>query len=273
MNANEITFGIEIETTIPAGTMEVGNRHGNTQAMGLPFGWAATSDGSIRTRAGRIGCEFVSPVLRGEEGIRQVVEVCRTLNAMGAQVNSSCGFHVHCGFDRNNRPALARLITFVANFEKAIFASTGTKNRERGRWSAGIAAFGSVEAAERAGRYRVLNLTNLQQGTKPTVEFRAFAGTLNADKMIAHIQQCIAMVQLSHEAKRTTNWTAKAPVATSPIHRSGEGQTALTRLFYRLGWTKGRTAKTLGAVGESVQSIRKSKKTLMKMARKYDAQP
>jgi len=274
MDASEMTFGIEIETTIPAGTMLVGSRHGSTQAMGLPLGWKATADGSIVARGGRVGCEFVSPILRGPDGIRQIVEVCRTLATMGAQVNPSCGLHVHVGFDRNNRTALDRLIALVANFEKALYASTGTKSRERGRWTQSIAQRGSISGARNAGRYMALNLTNLVEGSnKPTVEFRVFAGTLNSTKIAGYVQACLGLVQRALEAKRMTNWTAKAPTATSPIHRSGEGQTALTRLFYQLGWTKGRTARTYGIItAPDAPSLKTIKRTMMKMARKYDAQ-
>lgn len=274
MDANEMTFGIEIETTIPAGTMLVGSRHGSTQAMGLPLGWKATADGSIVARRGRVGCEFVSPILRGPDGLRQIMEVCRTLATMGAQVNPSCGLHVHVGFDRNNRAALDRLITLVANFEKALYASTGTKSRERGRWTQSVAQRGSLAGARNAGRYMTLNLTNLVEGSdKPTIEIRAFAGTLNATKIIAHTQSVLGLVQKAIEGKRKTSWTAKAPTATSPIHRSGEGQTALTRLFYQLGWTKGRTARTYGIItAPGAPSLKTIKRTMMKMARKYDAQ-
>ena len=57
----------------------------------------------------------------------------------------------------------------------------------------------------------------------------------------------------------------------SPIHRSGEGQTALTRLFYFLGWTKGREDHTFGDIQpEGLPTIEAGKKELMRLARKYD---
>jgi len=71
--------------------------------------------------------------------------------------------------------------------------------------------------------------------------------------------------------KRRTNWDAKAPVASSPIHRNGDGQTCLTRLFYQLGWTKGRVAHTFGDLtGEGLPSLQTTKRAMMTMARKYD---
>lgn len=273
MDVNQMTFGIEIETTIPYGAVQIGSYQSGLPVANLPQGWVAKYDGSIHASRGRQGCEFVSPVLRGADGLRQIIEVCRTLNSMGAKVNRSTGLHVHVGFDRTDADALKRLVTLTANFEKAIYASTGTKNRERGGYSAPISPIGSADQAINLDRYRVLNVTNLRHGGKPTVEFRAFAGTLNAEKIIGYVRLCLGLVERAVKAARKTNWTAKAPVASSPIHRKGEGATQLTRLFYQLGWTKGRTQITYGDVtGEGLPAMAASKKALMKLARKYDGQ-
>jgi hypothetical protein len=62
MDANDLTFGVEIETTIPAGACYVGGYHNGVQVPWLPEGWKAEHDGSIRASRGRVACEFVSPV-------------------------------------------------------------------------------------------------------------------------------------------------------------------------------------------------------------------
>jgi hypothetical protein len=276
MDANEITFGVEIETTMPATyAPHVGAYHGHTSAHGLPAGWLAMRDGSIRGSRDRVGCEFVSPVLQGSAGVRSVLAAVAAIKSMGGRVNASTGVHVHVGFDRRQTKELDRLTTLVANFEKAIYASTGTKSRERGSWSRGVQQLGNARTARNYNdRYRILNLTNLLAGRKPTVEFRAFAGTLNADKILGHVRMCVALVERALKTGRTTNWTAKSVKPSSPIHRNGEGQTALTRLFYQLGWTKGRQSHTFGdlhCVG--APTIQQTKLTLMKLARKYDGQP
>lgn len=277
MNASELTFGIEIETTIPTGLIPVGPYGAGYQVEWLPAGWKASGDSSIRVSPGRRACEFVSPVLKGADGIRQVLTVLRELNARGAKVNASCGLHVHVGFDASNRAALQRLITLAANFEKAIYATTGTKNRERGSYARGVQALGnaaSVQDQARHDRYRAINLQNLLSGEQPTVEFRAFGGTLNATKIIGYVRMCLAIVERAIKAKRVTNWVAKTPVETSPIHRDGEGQTAVTRLFYQLGWTKGRRSYTYGDVTtEGAPTLAAVKKELRRLAKKYDAQP
>src|SRR5262245_13438734 len=94
MNANELTFGIEIECLIPAANApQVGGYHAGRQIEDLPTGWNAQHDGSIRTRRGYVGVEVVSPVLSGPDGVRQVKFVCEWLASIGAKVNQSTGLH------------------------------------------------------------------------------------------------------------------------------------------------------------------------------------
>lgn len=272
MNASEITFGIELEATIPAGLIQVGE-HG----AGLPIpqipGWKADRDPSIRARNGRVACEFVSPVYKGAEGLRQLIADVNAIKALGATVNATCGMHVHVGFDKSNAEAAEKLATLVANFEKAIYATTGTKKRERGRWCNGLQRHGNASNALRASRsyrYHVANFST----RLPTVEFRAFSGSLNVAKIVGYVRLCVALVERALKAARATNWTAQPVKPTSPIARKGEGQTALTRLYYQLGWTKGRQPHTFGDLtGEGLPAIADTKKELMKLARKYDAQP
>lgn len=271
MIANEMTFGIEIECAIPVGNAPaVGGYHSGLQILGLPEGWNAQRDGSIQAPRGCVGVEVVSPVLKGAEGIEQVKAVCEWLKMVGAKVNRSTGLHVHVGFNRTDAALTQRLVTVVANFEKAIFASTGTKSRESGHYCRSVQS----SAAHRAGqlghveRYHVLNV----QTGRPTVEFRAFAGTLQFAKIVAHVRTCLGLVEKTLKVKRLPNWTAKTPTETSPIRRGGDGLTALNRMFYWLGWTKGRTNETFGLVGEEVgPSMKTCKKTLVRLAKKYDA--
>jgi hypothetical protein len=100
MDANDLTFGVEFETTIPAGAVPVGNYYSpnDLSEVGFPPGWRVKSDGSIRSGGGRQGAEFVSPILRGADGIRSVLAILRNLNDIGAKVNDSTGLHIHVGW-------------------------------------------------------------------------------------------------------------------------------------------------------------------------------
>jgi hypothetical protein len=272
MNATEITYGIEIETTIPRGALDVGSYHGGAAIPGLP-GWTAKSDSSIRAGRGRQGCEFVSPVLKGADGIRQVKAAVAFIKSIDGRVNASCGVHVHVGFNKTDTDASQRLATLVANFEKAIFATTGTRNRENGGFCRPLQRYGNVNDALRVAggnRYHVCNFAT----NKPTVEFRAFSASLDDKKIVSWIMLSVGVVERALKAARPTNWTAKPVSPTSPIARKGgEGQTALTRLFYQLGWIKGRQSHTFGNVADVAPAELKGlKRKLMELARKYDAQ-
>lgn len=270
MNANEITFGIEIECMIPQENCpQVGGYHAGLQISGLPEGWNAQYDGSIRASRGCRGVEVVSPVLKGTDGIRQIKAVCEWLRQVGAKVNRSTGLHVHVGYAEDIEKR-KRIVTVAANFEKAIFASTGTKKRERGAFCRSV----QQSMAHRSGqlgsvqRYHVLNVKT----NKPTVEFRAFAGTTNFLKIVAYVRLCVGLVERTEELSRLPNWEAKPVVESSPIKRGGEGLTALNRLFYWLGWTAGRTKSVYGAVGvEESPAIKTCKNQLVRLAKKYDA--
>lgn len=235
-----LTFGIEIECTLPIGTVNIGCYHDGTQVRELPEGWKAKRDGSIQPGEGYEGAEIVSPILTGEDGVRQIITACQWLRRVGARVNPSCGFHVHVGW-RGTRQQLARLIRIVAKHERGIFAATGTKRREEGGFTRPISNsrdYGHYATNAPArfsfstfNRYHVLNLTNLRRGGKHTVEFRAFAGTTNPTKMLAYVSMCIGTVQ------KALDNTADVPAwdFNAPVHPAS-GSVALDNLLGELGW-------------------------------------
>lgn len=279
-NANTTTFGIEIECLIPDTVrIALGCYHNGRQIDGLPTGWNAQTDSSIAGRRGFYAVEIVSPVLRGAEGLAQVAAVCQWLNSIGAEVNASCGLHVHVGW-QGDKNALIRLTTMVANHEKGIYASTGTHSRENGQYCRGVRNDRSMrqefldgDNARQTSRYHVLNLTNLSR-RQSTVEFRAFAGTTNARKIAGYVRMCVGLVNKAANAKRTIKWDSATVVASSPVRKGGEGQTELNRLFFALGWNKGRTATVWGAIDtpEGCPSLADSKAKLMELAKKYDGE-
>ena len=108
MNANEMTYGIEIECTIPGHIItergiRIGGYHNGIQVPGFPEGWTAESDSSIRPAAGMVAVEVVSPVLKGPDGLKQVMEVCDKLKSWARRVLLGLqGCHVHVGFRRDS---------------------------------------------------------------------------------------------------------------------------------------------------------------------------
>ena len=246
MNANDLTFGIEIETIAPDSAvrndgLRIGGYRRGIQVPYLPEGWKAEADGSINNGHGGHKCEIVSPVLRGEEGIRQVIEVVRTLEAKGHRVNASCGVHIHIGWKREwPSIALARLVTIAAYVERGLYAITGTKSRERGTWCGGVRKYGNDKDAKPnldRNRYHALNLTNLARGAKDTVEFRVFSGSLNPTKLVGWVQVCLGLVHRALTAKRMPSWSPKAP--TGGWKKKGAGASETERLIGYLAWGAG----------------------------------
>jgi hypothetical protein len=283
MHANDIAFGIEFETTLPASdNTPIGPYHHGTQVPWLPTGWKAERDSSIQTLApNRKGCEFVSPKLRGSAGLREVENAIDAINDRGARVNPSCGLHITIEWN-GDAAALARLISLVGNHEKAIFASTGTRRREQTVYSKKIKTYGDKDDAKRrceSDRYHLLNLTHLAQG-KNRIEFRAFAGTLNKTKVIGYLMMVLGLAELALTSKRCSDWDyAKKPGTKSCWDRpgAGQGETEINRLYYRLGWTKGwykgeLKNKKYGEIADDATTPdwKAIKAKLIEMGRKYD---
>jgi len=281
MHAHELTFGIEIETIATPQALEAGLRIGpygrGCQVPYLPEGWTASRDSSISSPLG-CACEIVSPVLRGEEGIRQVLEVLEALKAHGHRVNASCGVHIHVGWPADlPAQALARLVTIVAYLEKALYAITGTKRRERGRWCNGLRCYGNDKQAKPhldRNRYHALNLVNLATGRKPTVEFRVFSGSLNPVKIAGWIQVCLGLVERAIHSKRTPKWNPGAPKG--GWKKAGPGQSETERLMGYLAWGRGYArihgGRMFGWISDAVPQDQ-IKAELRRLARKYDEMP
>jgi hypothetical protein len=286
MQASEMTFGVEIETIAPQSIIErdglrIGGYHNGIQVPYLPQGWKAERDGSIDTRGGGHACEIVSPILRGAEGLAQVAHVLRTLEAKGHKVNVSCGVHVHVGWDNNTRTQkdLAKLVVTVGYLEKALFAVTGTKKRERGHYCNGLRKYAMPCIAEtnaKHDRYHVLNLNNLAYGTKPTVEFRAFSGSISEVKIVGWIQLCLGIVVKSLNSRRMPKFHP-APISKgNSCYRNGEGQTEVAHMIEYLAWKESwarcaTNGRRFGLVDQTIPSDEVCKE-FARLAKKYDAE-
>jgi hypothetical protein len=283
MNASDLTFGIEIETIAPDSAVQndglrIGAYHHGIQVPYLPEGWKAEFDRSIDNSRGGHRCEIVSPVLRGQEGIRQVIEVLKTLEAKGHRVNASCGVHVHVGWQRDwPAEALARLITIVAYVEKGLYAITGTKSRERGCYCNGVRRYGNDKNAKPAldrNRYHALNLTNLAYGQKNTVEFRVFSGSLSPTKIVGWIQVCLGLVERALHTKRPPKWNPQPP--SGGWKKGGPGRSEAERLIGYLAWGNGYArihgGKQYGWICNAIPQ-EQVKAEFRRLADKYDQQP
>jgi|DEB0MinimDraft_6_1074348.scaffolds.fasta_scaffold03201_6 hypothetical protein len=272
--SDDFTFGIEIETHMPMGSVDVGSHGCGRQVEWLPTGWLADRDPSIAAPSGRLKCEFVSPVLRGVEGLRQALDAVREIKERGGKINPSCGLHIHVGFDKRDTAALGRLINLVAAHEGGLFAITGSKSREQGtgsasiystHWCKSIKQYGSVRgfAIRSRDRYHCLNVAT----DKPTVEFRVFGSTLNVTKIAAYVRVCVGLCQKALDSKRNACFTSKSK---GPLTRIGrQGQAEMNRMFQSLRWN--RPDRMLGdIVADDLPSMQSTRKELRRLSMKYD---
>lgn len=244
MDSDTRTFGVEIEC---AGITCQQAAQALTDA-GFPAryegynhatrnGWKVVYDASVSNSAGS-GVEVVSPILRGEDGIQQVHSVMEALRNAGANVNVSCGIHVHVGVNDLTREQVARALRIYHDNRHAI-ASILPPSRRNGRWCATWAE-GDVARVEQyaqqgralhlaqRGRYRNVNLQSLPR--YGTVEFRQHSGSLNGTKVENWVRLLIAMVEAAKQGEFTTT-TRSIRVLTESLGLDSEWYTERAEVF------------------------------------------
>ena len=211
------TFGVEIEarglyfSQVVETIQELGYsaQDDGYHHEATPF-WKVMGDGSIN---GRLGFEAVSPVLSGEEGIRELRRVSRALNRAGATVNRSCGLHVHVDVSDLTAAEIATVICRYAQFEGEIDTfmppSRRTGNqwaRTTRNWAARIRDRSLREVCqvsdEQRGRYCKLNLESFRR--QGTIEVRHHSGTLNPTKIENWVRFLVHFIEACRETSVST---------------------------------------------------------------------
>ena len=92
--------------------------------------WKIVSDASVDYE----GLELVSPPLAGDEGLKELENVLEALNGAGAEVNRSCGIHVHHDVNDYELRNFKQLLGLYIRYEPAIdelFPKSRRKNNNR----------------------------------------------------------------------------------------------------------------------------------------------
>lgn len=189
--------------------------------------WKSMSDSSINSQKKVDGhtvralanyqTEVVTPILKYDD-IDDLQQIVRELRKAGAFVNTSCGIHIHIGAEKHTPITLSNLVKIMASKEELIYkaldvlpsrANHYTKKIEKrfldaviknkpnsmakfyDEWYENNGDNTYRNAHYNSSRYHGLNLhaTN----TKGTVEFRLFNSTLQAGKIKAYVQFCLAL--------------------------------------------------------------------------------
>ncbi len=190
-----MTFGIEIET------------EGISLVKNLFNDWKAINDDSLED-----GTEFVSPPLKATEANgEEIYFMCDVIKCLDANSTERCGGHVHIGSAYlTTLQSYVNLIELYSNAEEIIYVISNREGeipRDKGPNKYAIPLSGKIENAIQAerlqltnldefilqlqevqgGKFSSLNLKNVDNLCKRTIEFRMSNGTINPDTWIENI--------------------------------------------------------------------------------------
>jgi hypothetical protein len=300
--AANIEFGIELETMIPVGCgVSVGGyHHGNPVITGIELAtgntisapifngrsWRADNDGSIQSERGFMGCEFVSPVLKGEEGLIALRRMIEFITLIGGKVNKSCGCHITVGvrsvigsLDSEQVSSYAKALANTAfKHAKAIYSQTGTDRHlnhyahpltsETPKHIAKMLRAQDVNVKQAATEACGRGMVNFRKlFSHGVVEFRAFAGTLNAAKVFHHLATVFAIVRRASELKNVGGFR-------KTVKEQNGQKTApdSIRYFWKFaGWAAGSTREVaLGLFGILHSEFKTYSPVAIEMAEKFE---
>ena len=232
-----VQFGVEVECFFPQPAftqlgLVLGNYHNGALCPATVdpqrLGWKCESDGSLGNSsppasAGTfVGCEFVSPPLRGIAGFNEVYRFVKLLQDEGAVITRSCGLHVSVGLaevtggesvhEERCRNFVRRFMHFVSLHENGMLQIGSRRSRVGNYYCNSVKDFEStygikykstvqnfMSLINHYGRYRTVNLSVLNT-TRPRFEFRVFAGTVNPLKVIGYVAVALGLVHKAAEA-------------------------------------------------------------------------
>ena len=181
--------------------------------------WQVVSDGSLCG-----GAEVVTPILRYND-METLQEVVRAMRKARAKVNSRTGLHVHVGAQGMTPTQIKNLVKIFYKEETLILKATGTQESRINSYTrktdlgfvdkicamhnptmakladAYYAGYHDRHSHYSRARYHALNLHNLWNGTKGTVEFRYHEQSLHAGVIRAAVLIDLLMVLKAKSAK------------------------------------------------------------------------
>lgn len=176
--------------------------------------WKIVTDSSVNG----LGLELVSPVLKGEEGMRQLKKVCEALEIVGAKVDRSCGLHIHLGATDLTLQHWKNILVFYNNYQRSIdkmlprsrrrntYCRPYTEKELRDLFK--LKTLSQLEdVCMDTDRYKVINICSfLRHGT---IEFRQHSGTIEFEKISQWLQFCMGVVEKGKSVKVLDIWRAE----------------------------------------------------------------
>ncbi len=245
LNGSQATFGVEIEQV--GGNNEAIARelkqlslNGSGRVLGYVEShsrippvdrdkWRVTLDSTVSG-------EIVSPILTDTpETWRQLKIVCEVIKRHGGTVNMRCGGHVHVGVNilDNSKHRWRRYKKLITGFENILYRlSTNSElPTHRGtRWATPVAnsyrsiSDNSINIDEAGGQDALRNIArrfnlyghasgvstnNVADGSKPTIEFRTFNGSLDPAQIQNNIRIAVGILEAAKTAQISNESSSK----------------------------------------------------------------
>lgn len=213
--------------------------------------WKVVTDGSIEG----IGCEVVSPILHGTDGLDEACLVAGILADKGATANRSCGFHVHFDASEMTVEQLRAIVNRYAAFEEQIDRFLPPSRRaNNNRFCKSLSALTPfareamqnartirqlAQAQNGGDRYFKVNLQSLLR--HHTIEFRQHSGTCDAWKIRNWVLFLDGFV-----TKATEPAHHEAPTQASPDSLTGRLSATYWAIATHPRCTSAQYAETLG---------------------------
>lgn len=156
--------------------------------------------------------ECVSPILNGTtDGFDTLKKACEAVNAQGAAVNKSCGFHVHVGAADLTDEQYVNVFVNYQMLEELIDSFMAPSRRgNTSRWchslqSRHLSACETKRDVLRELDYdRYFKVNPCAYERHQTIEFRQHQGTTDYEKISNWVKFCIALVDFSKSHRLTS---------------------------------------------------------------------
>lgn len=218
--AGDLTFGIEIECFNVVKSRlqaEMAARGLNAYETGYSHTDSHTRyklayDGSIN---GTNTCECVTPILKGKDGEDSLKRACDSLRVVGAQVNRSCGLHVHFGAADMSDEHYVRIFKNYQRIEKLVDSFMPVSRRGRNNTYCDTLTDhnfsrcktkADIRTQMSNGRYHKVN--PMSYVNHRTIEFRQHSGTTEYHKIYMWVEFLRALIEYSLKNEITRNITS-----------------------------------------------------------------
>ena len=174
--------------------------------------WKIVYDASVTSTGTGIGrgLELVSPILKGEEGLKDLEKALNALKNAGGKVNTTCGLHVHIDTLGMNGVQRKNFFNgYVKNqdvMDRLVSSSRRNNRQYTCRYSASQAEqYANALENGQTGYSRYFTVNTCSFAKYGTLEFRQHQGTLNGKKAVAWVQMLLGMAKVAQATTEETS--------------------------------------------------------------------